>query len=296
MKKKITLFLVIIGAIIAFLTDYLPKEQLRQTEANQTGAVVSADDILKVNYLDVGQGDSTFIELPNGETMLIDAGNPGDGEKVISAIEEKGYKKIDYLVATHPHSDHVGGMAEVVEGLEIGKVYMPKKSHSTASFEKMAGAISEKNLKISEAKAGVTVLEKDNLKIEILSPISSEYDDLNNYSAVVKIVYGENSFLFMGDAEKQVEYELMESGKALKSDVLKVGHHGSSTSSANKFIKAVKPLYAVISCGKDNDYGHPHKEVLEVLKKNQADALRTDESGTIVITSDGVNIQVEKSE
>ena len=295
MKKKIlTLIIIVLGAIIAFLSDYMP-EPNKIDVVSQNENILSGN-VLKVNFLDVGQGDSTFAELPNGEVMLIDAGNPGDGEQIVKTVKEKGYEKIDYLIATHPHSDHIGGMAEVVKGLEIGKVYMPKKTHTSKTFENLVNAISEKGLKITEAKAGVTVLEENNLKITILSPINSEYDDLNNYSAVVKIVYEETAFLFAADAEKKVEYELIESGADLKADVLKVGHHGSNTSSASIFINAVQPEYGVISCGEGNDYGHPHAKVLELLGENNVSILRTDKSGTIQITSDGTNVSVEKSE
>lgn len=288
MKKKIiTFIIIIIGAILAFLSDYMPKENAEMLKNNEH---------LNVTFFDVGQGDSTILELPNGDVVLIDAGNPEDGEKIVSIIREKGYEKIDYLIATHPHSDHIGGMTEVVQNFEIGKVYMPKKAHSTSSFEKLVDAISEKHLSITEAKAGVTVVEEDNLKISILSPKSGTYDDLNNYSAVVKAEYGSTAFLFMGDAEKNVEYELLGGGLDLSADVLKVGHHGSGTSSSGKFIREVQPAYGVISCGEGNDYGHPHSEVLDILNENNINVLRTDKSGNIVISSDGINLKVEKGE
>jgi len=286
-KKTITFIIIIIGAILAFLSDYMPKEYKEMPKINEH---------LRVTFLDVGQGDSTLLELPNGEVMLIDAGNPEDGEKIVSQIKEKGYDRIDYLIATHPHADHIGGMAEIVESFEIGKIYMPKKSHNISSFERLVDAAIEKKLSITEAKSGVMVMESDNLKISILSPMSGSYDDLNNYSAVVKAEYGATAFLFMGDAEKQVEYELLSSGLNLSADVLKVGHHGSGTSSTGKFIRAVRPIYGIISCGKDNDYGHPHSKVLDILNENSIDVLRTDKSGNIVISSDGINLKVEKSE
>ena len=286
-KKTVTLIVIILGAIMALLSDFMSEEKNISPVLNE---------VLKVSFIDVGQGDSTLLELPNGEIMLIDAGNPEDGERIVEMIEEKGYKKVDYLIATHPHSDHIGGMAEVVKAFEISKVYMPKKSHSTSSFEKLVDAIYKKNLKITEAKTGVTLIDEENLKIEILAPGYSDYDNLNNFSAVVKVDYGETTFIFTGDAEKEVEYEMLDSGADLKADVLKIGHHGSSTSSAYGFIKAVNPKYGVISCGAGNDYGHPHSEVLELLKKNSIETLRTDELGTIVITSDGINLSIEKSE
>ena len=282
-KKTLTFIVILICAALAYLSDYKPDE------------ITVSNDGLKVSFFDVGQGDSTFIELPDGETMLIDAANPEDGEFIKEKIERTGYKKIDYLVATHPHSDHIGGMAEIVNEFEIGNVYMPKVSHNTSSFEKLVDAISQKNIKIKEAKAGTVVFEKEDLKAYILSP-KRDYEDLNNYSVVLKLEYKDTDFLFTGDAEKEVEHELLKSGADLKAQVLKVGHHGSSTSSDKKFISAVSPQYAVISCGEDNDYGHPHKETLKVLESSGTEILRTDILGDIKVFSDGENIKVEKSE
>lgn len=253
-----------------------------------------SDNNLTVNYIDAGQGDSEFIELPNGETMLIDAGNPNNVSGIVRHIRDKGYSILNYVVATHPHSDHIGGMALVLDNFEVGKIYMPKKEHTSRTFENLLDMIESNNIELHTAKAGVNILDTTDLKIDILAPISNSYSDLNDYSAVVKITYKDNSFLFMGDAENIVENELLNSNADLKADVLKVGHHGSSYSSSQAFIKAVSPKYAIISCGANNQYRHPHSETLATLNSFNINTYRTDEVGTIVVISDGVNITVNK--
>ena len=265
--------------------------------ANPENAKLNAvlDENLKVHFIDVGQGDCEFIELPNDETMLIDAGNQGNGNEIVSYISALGYDKLDYVIATHPHADHIGGMATVLNAFEIGKMYMPKKEHTSQTFENMLDTIEEKGIALHTAKSGVNIISTDNLSVDLLAPIGNSYSDLNNYSAVCKITYGNDSFLFMGDAEDIVENELLSGNASLNADVLKVGHHGSSYSSTNAFVKAVSPQYAVISCGAGNQYRHPHFETLATLSDFNTNVYRTDESGTIIITSDGANITVDKN-
>ena len=221
---------------------------------------------MHVHYLDVGQGDCTFIELGNGQTMLIDAGNPQNGADIVNYIKSLQYSDIDFVVATHPHADHIGGMAEVLQSFKIGKMYMPKKEHTSQVFENMLNVIEEKNIELYTAKAGVNITTSGIIKIDILAPVSDcSYSNLNNYSAVVKITYGETAFLFMGDAEQMVESSLLNSD--IDADVLKAGHHGADTSSTESFIHKVTPSVAVISVGKGNSYGHPDNEALAVLSR-----------------------------
>ena len=248
---------------------------------------LQTDGTVVVNFLDVGQGDSEFIQLPEGKCMLIDAGISESGEVIAAKIRSLGYEKIDYLVATHPHADHIGGMREIVEGFDIGEIFMPRASADTKTFENLLGSISDKGLGITTAKAGRVIVNEDDLKIEFLAPIGGGYDDLNNYSAVVKLKYGQNVFLFMGDAEKESENEILKKYPyALDADVLKVGHHGSDTASGEKFIFAVSPQIAVIEVGDGNSYGHPHKQALDTLKAAGARILRTDKNGDVSIVSD----------
>jgi len=246
---------------------------------------------MKVHFLDVGQGDSIFIELPNKETMLIDAGNNADGNGVVSYIKNKGYKSITYLVASHPHSDHIGGMTTVVQGLNIKAIYMPKATHTTKTYEDLLTTIQNKGLKIKTAKAGVSIINSSDLKLDIVAPNSDSYENLNDYSAVLKLSYKEKSFLFTGDAET---ISLNEIKSNIKADVLKVGHHGSSTSTSYTFLSKVSPKYAVISVEKGNSYGHPTDATLNKLKSASIQVYRTDEVGTVIVTTDGSKITVDK--
>ena len=246
-----------------------------------------SDGKLHVFYVDVGQGDCSFIYLPNGKNMLIDAGEKDYGSKIIRALKEKGINKIDFLVATHPHSDHIGGMTQIVNFFDIGKIYMPKVAHTTETYQSLLNAIGRKEMKIHTAKAGVEIFNEENLSAIFVAPNSSDYDDLNNYSAVIKLTYGKNSFVFTGDAEKKSEDEIRTN---IKCDVLKVGHHGSSSSTTANFLKKTEPKYAVISCGAGNDYGHPSEKVLARLNKSKAKIYRTDICGTVEAVSDGENI------
>lgn len=250
----------------------------------------SISGTLKVHFINVGQGDSEFIQTPSGKTMLIDAGTNEAGNSVVSYLKNLGISKIDILVGTHPHEDHIGGMDNVINNFDIGQFYMPKVTTTTKTFEDVLTAAKSKGLSIITAKAGITLDLGSDIKAEMLAPNSTKYDDLNNYSAVIKLTYGNTSFLFTGDASAQSEEEMLNKGYDLKANVLKVGHHGSSSATTLPFLQAVNPKYAVISCGKNNDYGHPHKETMDKLKNAGVIVYRTDECGTIVATSDGNNI------
>ncbi|XOQ45359.1 MAG: hypothetical protein ACFWTN_13075 [Clostridium sp.] len=251
----------------------------------------ASDAKLTVHYIDVGQGDSEFLELPNGQTMLIDAGNPENGSQIVSYIKELGHNKIDYLIATHPHADHIGGMATVVNSLDIGSVYMPKVSTNTKTFEGLLTAIQNKGLKVNTAKSGINLLKSGNLNIDIIAPCGTSYDDLNQYSAVLKVTYGANKFLFTGDAGAESEAQITADVSA---DVLKVGHHGSSTSTSQAFLNKVNPKYAVIEVGAGNSYGHPAAATISKLQNIGATIYRTDNDGTIIFTSDARTITVNK--
>ena len=262
---------------------------------NQNGDSESAlqKDMLNVHFLDVVQGDSIFVELPDEKTMLIDAGENYHGEGIKNYIGDCGYSKIDYLVATHPHADHIGSMAYIVRNMDIGSVYMPKAAANTKTYENLLESISDKGLRVTSAKAGITIAEESDYTINVAAPVTIDEDNLNNSSAVIKLTYKDNTFLFTGDAEKK---ELETITADISADVLKVGHHGSTTSTTEEFLNAVSPTYAVISVGEDNSYGHPHKDTLDLLEEFNCMVYRTDIDKTVVFSSDGKTISVKSSE
>ena len=267
----------------------IKNENVDKKESTQI--VNNSEDDLKVHFIDVGQGDSIFIELPNDEVMLIDAGESSEEEKVYNYITDLGYNNIDYVVGTHPHTDHIGGLEYIINNISVENIYMPKAVSTSKTYESLLNTISNKNLKVKVAKANVSIISSDNLSVNIIAPNSESYSNLNNYSAVIKIDYYNNSFLFMGDAEVLSEEEITSDVGA---DVIKVGHHGSDSSSSLEFLNKVKPKYAVISVGTNNQYNHPYDSILSRYESIGAQVYRTDLDGTIVATSDGTNINITK--
>ena len=260
------------------------------TDSDTESKTTPTSGTLSVHYLDVGQGDSIFIELPNQKCMLIDAGENMYGKSITEYINNLGYQKIDYLVATHPHADHIGSMAYVVKHNDIGEIYMPKVATTTKTYENLLNAISDKGLKVKSAKAGMNIVDDNDFSINILAPVTIEEDDLNNCSIILKMNYKSDSFLFLGDAEKK---ELETVTADMSAEVLKVGHHGSRTSTTKALLEEVNPKYAVISLGKNNSYGHPHKSTLKLLDEFGVETYRTDEDGTIVISTEGSGVTIK---
>ena len=250
--------------------------------------VVEGQDVV-VKFFDVGQADSILVQSA-GVNMLIDAGTNNMGNTVVQNLKDLGITKIDYLVGTHPHEDHIGGMDDVINNFEIGTIYMPKVQTNTKTFEDVLDAISNKGLTITTPEVGY-VFEVGNTKCEVMcagTGTTEENSNLNLSSIVIKMVYGEESFLFMGDAEEKNET----SRQWPQTTVLKVGHHGSDTSSSESFLNQVKPEISVISVGINNTYGHPKKTTLDKLNALETSIYRTDQNGTITITCDGTNCVV----
>lgn len=281
-KRKYYLISIILGFLILFTSFF------NIYEKNES----DLSELLIVHFIDVGQGDSIFVELGNDKTMLIDAGEREKGEVVKSYINNFGYEKINYLVATHPHTDHIGAMYYIVDNFEIENIYMPKAITNTKTYENLLQTISSHNLKINTAKSGVNIYNDSNLQIDIIAPNGSSYTNLNDYSAVIKLAYGNTCFLFMGDAETKSEQEITSD---INCDVVKIAHHGSNTSSSEEFIKKVNARYAVVSVGKNNKYNHPSDLVLNRWENAGARIYRTDISGNIIFKSNGNNISVEVS-
>lgn len=245
---------------------------------------------LKVHYIDVGQGDSILVQTKD-KNILIDSGTRKSSDNLINYLKKQHIKKLDYVIATHPHEDHIGGMPKVIDEFEIGNFYAPKKTANTKIFKDMILQLKKKNLKINVAKKGISLDLSNDSSLDFLAPVKDNYENTNDYSAVIKITHGNTKFLFTGDAEKTSERDILNSNVDLSSNVLKVGHHGSHSSSSKEFLDKVNPKMAIISCGKNNDYGHPHKETMKELKKRNIEIYRTDIDGNILLTSDGENIK-----
>lgn len=261
------------------------------SEATQHGMAVDTiqaeDVLLRVDFLNVGQADCALLST-NGHYMVIDGGNNGDADTILSYLEGQGVEKLDAVVGTHPHEDHIGSLDAIINHFDVDAVYMPKIMHTSKTFEDVLDAVANKGLKIKSPSPGDTI-DFNGLEIEVLGP-QREYKDFNNNSIVLKVNAGETAFLFTGDAEETAEKDILQADYDLQADVLKVGHHGSSTSSSQAFLQAVKPKYAVISVGVGNSYHHPEEEALQRLQSIGAEIYRTDLQGNIVCTTDGKNI------
>lgn len=242
---------------------------------------------LEVHFIDVGQGDATLL-LTEGCAMLVDAGPEDGGTALQLYLEKQGVERLDYIIATHPDSDHIGGLDVVVTKFDCGTVLMPDIEKDSKSFRDAQAALSYKGLQSPALQAGERYAF-GGAEFTVVAP-NGHYEDANNNSIGILLRHGDNRFLFTGDAEEEAETDMLASGLALSADVYQVGHHGSRSSTGEAFLKAVHPAYAVISCGADNAYGHPHAEVLNRLRAAGVQVFRTDEQGSVVAVSDGEKI------
>ncbi|PIR92843.1 hypothetical protein COT99_03910 [Candidatus Falkowbacteria bacterium CG10_big_fil_rev_8_21_14_0_10_43_10] len=303
-KEKFLIYSIIILVIasltlVVFLYAYCPPEQL------------------KVNFLDVGQGDSILIKTPYGQNILIDG---GDGKKILQELPKfmPFYDRtIDLMILTHPHDDHVGGLVKVLQRYKVKKILYTGVVHTSPMYLEWLAAVRRKNIPLVIIDRPQTIALGADLRLEILYPLESllnkEVENLNNSSIVTKLIYKENKFLFMGDAEGEIENDLAPSpfqdpstsaslqhlplvrgGLDLSADVLKAGHHGSDTSNSEKFLEAVKPKYAIIQVGADNDFGHPSLRVLKRFERVGVEIFRNDLNGWVQVISDGYNIKINK--
>ncbi|WP_461207657.1 ComEC/Rec2 family competence protein [Clostridium sp. DL1XJH146] len=279
----------LISAIVIIAVGFLYVFGFIDLGSNSDKIIIDTDGKLIVHYIDVGQGDSMLLQA-DGMNMLIDAGSKSAKDELLNYLDNLDIKKLDYIIATHPHEDHIGNMSYVIDKYDIGTIYAPKKTTTTDTYKAMIKAISNADKKITVAKAGKEFIFGNDVHCQIVAPNSTSYDDTNNYSVVMKVTFGKTSFLFTGDAEKESEDQILENNFYINSDVLKLGHHGSTTSTTDEFLMKVDPKIAIITVGEDNDYGHPHKEIIDKLEKENIQIFRTDKDGTIVLESDGEKI------
>ena len=270
-------FVLLFLVFSSFLRSYFPAPILSEDTA--------------VHFLDVGQGDCTLF-LSGGEAVLIDAGTADMGQRIVSYLASQGVTELRAVIATHPHADHIGAMDQILEDYEVGTFYMPvlpdDQTPTTATYERMLDVLLEKQVPVERVTAGMEIPAPADMKFEVLSPRTSDaWNEVNDYSAVLRFTCGEVSFLLTGDAEVPAEALLVEENAPLSAAVLKCGHHGSASASSMPFLRAVNPEIAVISCGADNGYGHPHDETLKNLAALGCTVLRTDTDGTVAVVTDG---------
>lgn len=291
----ICLVILIAGCIGSEKTQQSSLEQVSSEQSTNIQNTSVQKGNLTVYYIDVGQGDSILIEY-SGKTMLIDAGESDMGSKVSSFLKDQGITNLDYVVATHAHADHIGGMTYILNEYPVGQFIDSGVPHTSATYEKMLTKIDEKNIPFHVVQRGEKIDFAPGIDVEVLNPGTEQNEDLNENSVVLKLTDGSVSFLFMGDAGLEAEESIMEGGYNVDVDILKVGHHGSTSGSGERFISAVSPEVSVIEVGAGNDYDHPHKETLQRLQKESI-VYRTDQSGNIMITTNGerYSIKTEKS-
>ncbi|MFZ5975143.1 MAG: ComEC/Rec2 family competence protein [Bacillota bacterium] len=294
-RMRKLLWLVVALVLFAGCTAADPSSQTTApaSAASPPVQTTASQGALEVHFIDVGQADCVFIRQ-NEATLLIDAGNNADGSAVVGYIKAQGVQKLDTVIGTHPHEDHIGGLDNVIKTFAVGSIIMPKVSHTSKTYEDVLNAVEQKGLRVTTPVPGNQFMV-GNAQCTILAPKSQTYENLNNYSVVVRLTFGKTAFLFTGDAEALSEQEmLLSSAISPRADVLKVGHHGSSSSSTVPFLEAVSPSIAVISVGKDNDYGHPSPQTIRRLHDVGATVYRTDVTGTIVVYGDGSSLRVKQ--
>lgn len=294
-------YIVVLVFIILWSLSYAGMQELKKKNTNNEKIIepvsdslndsvkVSPNGSLNVYYFNVGQADSILLEN-EGKYMLIDAGNNADGKNIVKHLKKMGVSKIDHLVATHAHEDHIGGMDDIINNFTIDNFYMSDVVTTTKTFEDMIAALEENEVSVTIPKINDVFL-LGSCKMQVMH-LSNDDSDLNDTSIVIRGLFGDNTFLFMGDASSKVEANILNSG--IDSDVLKVGHHGSKYSSSISFLKKVTPSISIISVGEGNSYSHPHDVTINNLLKFSRQVYRTDKDGSILVTSDGVELSVKK--
>lgn len=240
------------------------------------------DACVTVRYFDMGQGNASLVESA-GAYMLIDTGNYEDVQKLKELLTAAGVTKLDYMVATHPHADHIGSLATVIREYEIENLFMPDVEADTKTFRVAVEAAEQKSLSMTHPEVG-SVYPLGDVSFQILAPVGTDYKEINDYSIALRLSCGTTDFLWTGDAEEISEREMLNEDMVLEAEVYHAGHHGSNSSSSGEFLQAIDPDYVVISCGQDNDYGYPHEEVMERIKKMEAEVFVTSRTGHLKVT------------
>lgn len=291
-KKLLSSFIILMIVGIFYLFQNYPTSEVSKNINKRINEVpVTSEERLEVTFIDVGQADSILLEN-EGHYMLVDAGNNEDGPKLVNYFKNQNIHQFDYVIGTHPHEDHIGGLDNIIENFDINTFYMPDVITTTKTFEDVLDALGEKNMTLSIPKTNATFKLGD-ATVKVLYVGTEDESDLNDTSIVLKVTYQNVSFLLTGDASTKVEEKLNQAD--LASTVLKVGHHGSVTATNEKFLNTVNPKYAIISVGENNQYEHPHTTVLNTLAAHNITTYRTDQDGTIKVITDGTNIEINTS-
>ena len=296
MKKKLIALLVMLSLIFTGCNVNVSVDDtgihFHNVDSTQNDSMQSVSDKLEIHYIDIGQGDATLIKC--GEhAMLIDAGENDKGTEVQDYLESQNIKKLDYLISTHPDSDHEGGVDVIIYKFDCDKIIMPDYKKTTKTHRDVIAAMESKNYSVTEPIVGHQYSFGE-AEFTIIAP-NDTYKSSNNSSVGIILKHGDNKFLFTGDAEEEAESDIVDNGIDIDCDIYQVGHHGSRSSSSEKFLNAASPAYAVISCGEGNVYGHPHAATMNEFRMRGIKVFRTDLQGTIVATSDGSTITFNMS-
>lgn len=285
--------------LVVLLGGLFPWQLSAQDAANLRRDLVVHDLAgpgLEVHFLDVGQGDSALLRTPHGKNFLVDCGPRSARKRILPYLKSLGIEKLDGIFISHSHMDHIGGLPYILDAIPVQKVYFSGHVHTSKFNRKLLGKLRSRNIELITLRRGQEVLLEESVKLVVYHPDPKrdpETVDVNDFSVVFRLSYGDIDFLFTGDSEQNSEAEILSAQVELHSEFLKVGHHGSRTATSEPFLSRVLPLFAVISCGTNNQFGHPHEETLQSLSQHGATLLRTDETGTVVVFTDGKKVMIK---
>lgn len=290
-NKKIKILISVIFAVIVIITVISEYHDFDLSRRASDGA----EGLFSVHFIDVGQGDSALLKSPDGRFMLIDCGPVESSAYLVKYLMDVGVEKLDYLLISHPHSDHYGSCTQIMKKFDVDAIILHEDFAYDYPYDKYIRNAKKNGTEVILTKVGDSFVFDGCADFEIIGPEYTDADDLNESSLCFRVVYEDTAFMFTGDAEQRTESYMLSGGKPLKADVLKAGHHGSSTSNSREFVTAVNPEWAVVSCAEKNDYGHPHREVVALFNELDIEMLKTHRDGNIVFVSDGKKVSLSKS-